>query len=72
VRDFRVDAPDVDQAIAAGVTSTFEEDRDALEWIDALKARDERKVQVWRFASDRPGMLVRMAIQNMADQESRR
>lgn len=62
-RDFAVGDQDASRAHLAGIDRTFDEDKDALEWIHELCAADPRSDFVeTSFASDRPALLTRKII----------
>lgn len=70
VTDFGVDEPDTTKKVRDGFTSTFNEDKMALEAILALKRRDNREDFVEKsFGGDKAGMQMRMILQKLADGE---
>lgn len=72
VRDFGVDDTATGQAVLDGFTSTFAEDKFALEEITALKQRDHRPDFVEKSVNaDKAGMRMRLNLDAMAAQESR-
>lgn len=68
VRDFAADAKEVSDLQGEGIRTTFLEDKDALEWISALRRQDPRKdFAEASFPSDRPGVQTRRELQRMAE-----
>jgi phenylpropionate dioxygenase-like ring-hydroxylating dioxygenase large terminal subunit len=71
LRDFGIGNPAIAEKMLDGFTSTFNEDKEALESIEAMKARDYRSQFNERsFLADRAGMQMRFAIQKLSDAES--
>jgi len=71
LRDFGIGNPATAEKMLDGFTSTFNEDKEALESIEAMKARDYRSQFNERsFLADRAGMQMRFAIQKLSDAES--
>jgi phenylpropionate dioxygenase-like ring-hydroxylating dioxygenase large terminal subunit len=71
LRDFGVTEVVIADKLLAGFSSTFHEDKQALEAIEQMKVRDSRRDFVEKsFAADRAGIQMRMSIQALADAEA--
>jgi Vanillate O-demethylase oxygenase C-terminal domain len=70
-RDFRLVDDELDGFLAKGVDKAFNEDRVALEAIQALKnAAGDRPLPELSFGPDRGGMLMRKLLLRLAEQEA--
>lgn len=70
-RDFAQDDEGVTRYVADAIESAFEEDKDALEWIDHIQ-RTERRADYFETSvpADKAGLRMRRIIQRMADREA--
>lgn len=69
--DFRIDDPSIGDALRTSALKAFNEDREALEWIDEMNRKEGwPAVQEASFASDRGSLAMRKIIQRLADAQS--
>lgn len=68
--DFRVEDASVGDALRTSALKAFNEDREALEWIDEMNRKEEWPTfKEASFASDRGSLAMRKIIQQLADAE---
>ena len=72
-RDFALNDAEITAQQIAGALKAFNEDRDALEWIEELDTKEGRHSRLTEasFSSDRGSLAMRKIIKQLAEAEAR-
>ncbi|RMF07620.1 MAG: aromatic ring-hydroxylating dioxygenase subunit alpha [Alphaproteobacteria bacterium] len=70
-RDYNTADPDITAYMEQAITEAFEEDREALEWIEQIQSRENRpEYQERSFRADKGGISMRRIIARLARREA--